>query len=285
MWTTTRLTDKAAILSFLETDRGYAAYLIGDLEPALFADCTWAGATRTGRGDAQMGRVEALVLHYRGLDPAAFVLMGEPEGLRAILNHALAPERVYLTCRPERLDLTREFYTWDEITPMWRMVLSPAHFKPTWDVPDQAILAPLRPAHIAQINELFVLGGGLAFSPAQVELGVFYGVLDEGALVAVAGTHLVSPTYSVAAIGNVFTHPDYRRRGYGTLATSAVSAELRRRGIQTVVLNVAQENALALRIYEKLGFERYCPFLEGPATKRQEVTQSADGFHPTTEGA
>jgi GNAT superfamily N-acetyltransferase len=261
MWTTTELADKAEILSFLETDRGYAAYLIGDLEPALYADCTWAGAAREGR-------IEALALHYRGLDPAALVLMGEPEGLRAILDHTLAPERVYLTCRPEMLDLTRAFYAWDEITPMWRLVLNRERFLPVRHVPDQAILAPLRPAHVAQINELFVLGGGLAFSPAQVELGVFYGVLDEGALVAVAGTHLVSATYSVAAIGNVFTHPDYRRRGYGTLATSAVAAELLRRGIRDVVLNVAQENGPALRIYEKLGFERYCPFLEGPARKR-----------------
>jgi predicted GNAT family acetyltransferase len=135
-------------------------------------------------------------------------------------------------------------------------------------VPDQAILAPLRPAQIAQINALFERGGGLAFSPAQVEMGVFYGVLELGRLVAVAGTHLVSPSYSVAAIGNVFTHPDHRGRGYGTLATRAVAAELQRRGIREIVLNVAQVNATALHIYDKLGFERYCPFLEGPATKR-----------------
>jgi GNAT superfamily N-acetyltransferase len=271
MWTTTRLADKGEILAFLETDRGYAAYAIGDLEPALFADCTWAVAAQESRGE--LVRPEALVLHYRGLDPAALVLMGEPEGLRAIMAHTLAPERVYLTCRPETLDLARAFYAWDEITPMWRMVLNRARFRPVLDVPDQAILAPLRPAHIAQVNALFVLGGGLAFSPAQVELGVFYGLLEEGMLAAVAGTHLVSTTYGVAAIGNVFTHPDFRRRGYGTLTTSAVTAELLRRGIQDVVLNVAQENAPALRIYERLGFERYCPFLEGPATKRKRYTE------------
>jgi len=261
MWTTTELTDKAQILAFLETDRGYAAYAIGDLEPHLYADCSWAGAAREGR-------IEALVLHFRGLDPPAFVLMGETGGLRAILAEALSPERVYLTCRPEQLALTRGFYIWDEITPMWRMILQIERFQPLHAVPDQAILAPLRPEHIAQINELFVLGGGLAFSPAQVEAGVFFGVLEEGALVAVAGTHLVSETYGVAAIGNVYTHPDFRRRGYGTLATGAVAAELVRRGIQEVVLNVSQENAPALHIYEKLGFECYCPFLEGPATKR-----------------
>jgi ribosomal protein S18 acetylase RimI-like enzyme len=48
-----------------------------------------------------------------------------------------------------------------------------------------------------------------------------------------------------------------------------VVAALLRRDIREIVLNVAQANAPALHVYEKLGFERYCPFLEGPATKRQ----------------
>jgi ribosomal protein S18 acetylase RimI-like enzyme len=255
-------------LTFLETDRLYAAYAIGDLEPALYADCTWAGAAREGHGAGHTSRIEALALHYRGLTPAPFLLMGDADGLRAILADTLAPEWVYLTCRPEILDLTRAFYAWDAITPMWRLVLQREQFQPVQAMPDRALLLPVHAGHIAEINELFLLGGGLSFSPAQVASGVFYGVLNERALVAVAGTHLVSETYGVAAIGNVFTHPDFRGRGYGTLTTRAVVQELLRRGIRTIVLNVDQENAPAVHIYEKLGFERYCPFLEGPATKR-----------------
>jgi predicted GNAT family acetyltransferase len=67
-------------------------------------------------------------------------------------------------------------------------------------------------------------------------------------------------------VGNVFTHPDHRGRGYGTATTGAVVAELLQRGIRDVVINVDQENVVAVRIYERLGFERYCPFLEGPAS-------------------
>ena len=44
-------------------------------------------------------------------------------------------------------------------------------------------------------------------------------------------------------------------------------AELLRRGIRDIVLNAGQDNAGAIRIYERLGFECYCPFLEGPANK------------------
>ena len=93
MWKTLELADKPRILEYLETDRFYAAYAIGDLEPEMFAQCTWVGAEARGR-------LQALALHYRGLEPPALLLIGDTKGLRAILDGALRPERVYLTCRP-----------------------------------------------------------------------------------------------------------------------------------------------------------------------------------------
>ncbi|HUX77330.1 MAG TPA: GNAT family N-acetyltransferase, partial [Anaerolineae bacterium] len=134
----------------------------------------------------------------------------------------------------------------------------------------------LEPVHARQLTELYALGTGSAFSPAQMERGVFHGVLPDGNLVAAAGTHLVSPTTGVAAVGNVFTHPDYRGQGYGTVTTSAVVAELLQLGIRDVILNVNQDNATAIRIYERLGFERYCPFLEGPASASKSKKRDAD---------
>jgi ribosomal protein S18 acetylase RimI-like enzyme len=259
MWQTVELTDKPRILEYLETDRFYAAYAIGDLEPEMFAQCTWVGAEAKGR-------LQALALHFRGLEPPALLLMGDTEGLRAILDGALHPERVYLTCRPAHLSMVRGFYAWDRTTLMWRMVLKAARFRPGERT---GACIRLGLGHSDRLGELYSLGGGVAFSPAQVQHGVFYGVLIKGQVVAVAGTHLVSPTYGVAAVGNVFTHPGHRGRGYGTATTSAVVAELLQRGIRDVVLNVSQDNTVAISIYERLGFEPYCPFLEGPASARR----------------
>ncbi len=260
MWKTGKLTDKSPILAFLETDRLYAAYAIGDLEPGMFVQSVWAGAE-------QGGRLRAVVLHFRGLKPPALFLMGDADGLGAILGDVLRPEWVYLTCRTGHLPMTHDFYKWDKTIPMWRMVLQPACFRPV-----EGNCARLTSVHSNQLTELYALGGGNAFSPAQVPCGVFYGVLADGQPVAAAGTHLVSPTYGVAAVGNVFTHPDYRGRGYGTATTSAVVAELLRRGIRDIVLNVDQKNKSAIRIYERLGFECCCPFLEGPAIKHPAST-------------
>jgi ribosomal protein S18 acetylase RimI-like enzyme len=253
MYKTVTLDDKSEILDYLESDHWYSAYAIGDLEPGLFEQCIWAGAEK---GD----RLAALTLLFNGLEPPALFLMGQVDGLQSILEKRHFPDRVYLACRPDHLSMTGAFYIWEKTIPMWRMVLQPERFEPVGG--DTVVLEP---SQSDQLAALYALGEGSAYSPIQLQQGVFYGIFDGGKLVATAGTHLVSPTYSVAAVGNVFTHPHYRGRGYGTQTTSAVVAELIHRGTRDIVLNVGQANTSAIRIYERLGFDRYCPFLEGTA--------------------
>ncbi len=248
--------DKAQILAYLNTDRLYAAYAVGDLEPALYAQSAWAVAESGGVW-------RALALHFRGLQVPALFVMGQPDGVRAILEGALYPSPAYLTCRAEHVPLLHEFYDWPGPTPMWRMALDRTHYRPV-----SRPCSRLGPDHAGSLADLYALGGGAAFGAAQLDQGVFYGILDADRVVAVAGTHLVSQTYSVAAVGNVFTHPDYRGRGYATHATSAVVDELLRRGIRDIILNVGQANMGALHIYEQLGFGRCSPFYEGPAAAR-----------------
>ncbi len=246
-----RLTDKSKILSFLETDRLYAAYAIGDLEPALFAQSEWVG-TEEG------GQLRALALLFKGLDPPALFLMGELAGLAIILRLRLRPERVYLTCQEAHLPAVRAMYRTEPPVPMWRMTLQRRDFRPVCSREVQE----LSPRHSEELKQLYAQGGGDAFSPTQLAVGVFFGVLDRGRIVAAAGTHLVSPSYGIGALGNVYTDAAYRGRGYGTATTSAVVAALFQRGIRHVILNVAQDNPTAIRIYESLGFTKYCPFLE-----------------------
>jgi ribosomal protein S18 acetylase RimI-like enzyme len=259
MWVTSELTDKPRILAYLERDRLYAGYAIGDLEPGMYEQCTWIGAETAGQ-------LQALALIFRGLSLPVLLLVGAPDGLRAVLEDIPRPERAYLSCRTGHLAMARDFYAWDEPSPMWRMALRPERFRPA-----AAVCTRLTPVFASQLRQLYVLGGGGAFDPAQIRRGVFFGIFVNGWLVAAAGTHLISPTYGVAAVGNVFTHPDRRGQGYGTAVTSAVVAELLRRGIRDIILNVSQDNAAAIHVYERLGFERYCPFLEGSAFAQKEA--------------
>jgi ribosomal protein S18 acetylase RimI-like enzyme len=254
-WKAGALTDPDRILAFLETDRLYAAYAIGDLEPELFAQCAWAGAESGGR-------LRTLGLLFRGLTPPAFFLMGDPQGLREILEGALRPPQAYITCRENHLPAVEEFHAWEKPPDaMWRMVLREKRFPPP-----AADCVRLRAGDAARVRELAARVGLGGFSPAQIDRGVFYGIFQGGGLAAVAGTHLVSPAYGIAAVGNVATDPEERGRGLGTAVVSAVLGELVRLGMRDVVLNVRQENPPAVRLYEKLGFERHCVFFEGPAS-------------------
>ena len=249
MWQVKTLNDKEQILAFLQQDRIYAAYAIGDLEPSLFAQCQWFGAEAAGE-------IQALALFFTGLQPPALFTMGDTDGLAAILDSALQPERAYFTCLAEHLPVVEAYYDLDEVEEMFRMAISPADFR---RVPDPAVKLDL--SHLDALRQLYRLGGGDAFAPYQLRDGVYYGIEGDGHLVSAAGTHLVSPNFGVAGVGNIFTHPNHRRHGYGTACTSHVVEELLNQNLN-IVLNVNGENAEAIGVYERLGFRRHCPYIE-----------------------
>jgi GNAT superfamily N-acetyltransferase len=65
----------------------------------------------------------------------------------------------------------------------------------------------------------------------------------------------------------IFVHQDYRNRGIGTALTQAILDEARTLGFQSVWLTVAVTNAIAVRLYVKLGFQ-YCDMDECERTMR-----------------
>jgi GNAT superfamily N-acetyltransferase len=260
MWRVRKLDDKDEILAFLQQDRFYAVYAIGDLEPDFFPKCEWFSA-------ADGERTQALALHFTGLDPHALFTMGASGGLALILGSVLRPDRVYFTGRSEHLPAVQAFYSLGEIKKMLRMRVRDEDFYP---VAGKAL--KLSPGYSSELKRLYSLGESrgesvIAFSPYQLAQGVFYGIEKRGRLVAAAGTHLVASTYRVAAVGNVFTDPDYRGRGYATLCTSTVTKELLSRGMD-VVLNVQEGNADAIHVYQKLGYREYCRFIEALGVRK-----------------
>lgn len=258
-----RLTRRAAIRAFLERDRLLTAYALGDLDDGLWPESEFYGALE---GDT----LQAVLLLYRGLDPAVLTAFGTGEGIRALVTGVTLPAEVYYLWLPDHAAILAEYYDLPVGAHQeWRMVLPRERFDP----PPLRHAQPIAPGHAGDLAELYQWAAGpgeevVAFSPAQIARGKFFGVWRDGRLVATAGTHVWSPQEGVAAIGNVFTHPDFRGRGYATECTAAVARAAFDAGIATVVLNVRCTNTPALRVYERLGFERYAVFLEGPALRR-----------------
>lgn len=256
--------DKGRIRAFLERDRLWGAYALGDLEPALFPHCVW-GLASDARGDV------ALVLLFEALTPPGLLTFGDPHAVVAILSEALRPAQVFFMIGTEHLAALRELYHVETPDPMVRMVVDRATFTPPSAPPSlvgraAGRLGPVRRITLADLDRLNALYAGGetpgAFAPFQIEQGVFYGVELDGRLVAAAGTHLVAPSQGVAAVGNVYTDRAYRGRGLAQLCTSAVVAHCFDLGIGDVVLNVDSRNAPAIAAYRRLGFREHRAFYE-----------------------
>lgn len=85
---------------------------------------------------------------------------------------------------------------------------------------------------------------------------------DTRELVAIAGVHVFSTTYRVAALGNIAVHVEHRGRGLAGRVTAALVQSLLTEGIEHIGLNVLASNAAAVACYTKLGFEPLADFEE-----------------------
>ncbi len=250
------LRDAARIRELLVPRVEYTAYALGQLEPALFARTRWfwaRGATGTG-----------LVLHSRGgLGDATFV-MGDPDAVAAILLIQPGSAHTYATCQPQHLDTLKQVYRLANQQPMIRMSVTADQF----EAAEAVATTPLSGVDIRRINSLYGSEGGPSYYvPEHIDAGVYRGVVNEGRLVAIAGTHVVSRQERVAVVGNVFTHPAYRGHGFATAATSAVTEALLAH-CDTVVLTVDPRNAPAVAAYHRLGYREVCQLVEASAARK-----------------
>jgi ribosomal protein S18 acetylase RimI-like enzyme len=202
------------------------------------------------------GTPVAVCMEYSGLSPQPLFVMGDPAGVRAILGSVIRTRTAYLAAMPEHIPAVAELYRVEAGPRMVRMWVDRSTFTP---VVGEAVR--LDAADTRHLNRLYELGL-TAWLPAEsIASGVYYGVRRGGRLVAAAGTHVVSPMYGMAAVGNVFTHRDMRGRGFAKSVTSAVTAELLET-VETVVLNVRSDNGPALSAYRALGYQPHTYFEE-----------------------
>jgi predicted GNAT family acetyltransferase len=95
------------------------------------------------------------------------------------------------------------------------------------------------------------------FGSRTHELGLYLGIHQQGRLAAMAGERQKLPGYT--EVSAVCTHPDFQGRGYAQILISAVMAKILERG-DTPMLHVREDNAGAIRVYEKLGFRTRAVF-------------------------
>lgn len=242
-----RLTEPAILEPILNQDWPWGGFALGDLEPEWMPHCEWWHTAGT------------YVLLFDGLDPRLMCPFGDVSGLATILE-LMKDERIWANIRPESEAIFRRFYRPVKAVHMRRMYLS----RPVAGSGEAVRLAA---SDRTEIEELLKEGEWVLFLPHALASGHYYGIRENGRLIAIAGTHLASARYNIAALGTVFTHPDRRGRGLAGICSSHVLASVGRAGIRRVVLNVEEEKAGARRVYERLGFQTACTYLDGECVR------------------
>lgn len=253
--------DRDLLLTFMQRDRLYAAYAIADMDDLEFARTRWGVAFEDGAPIA-------VVMEYRGISPQPLFVMGDPDGVSTILRDVVRPRIAYLASTPDIVPAVAAHYRVDPASEMVRMSVDRASFRP---VLGEAVR--LDAGDTRHLNRLYELGLTAWLPSEAVAAGIYYGVRRGARLIAAAGTHVISPMYGLAAVGNVFTHRDYRGQGLAKVVTSAVTAELLRT-VDEVVLNVRADNPPALAAYRALGYREHTRFEERLVHRRSTLWDS-----------
>ncbi|PWU44347.1 GNAT family N-acetyltransferase [Micromonospora globispora] len=243
--------DRAVLAELLGRDPVLHAYQLGDLDDFFWPYTSWF----------RRGNQVALLYHGVELPTLlAFAAPADSAELAALLTDLapLLPARLWAHLSPS-LDATLDrWFHLEDAAPHHRMALTdPARLARVTPAG-----APLGPADLPELLALYAAAyPGNWFDPRMLDTGQYVGIREAGELVAVAGVHVWSPTWRVAALGNVTTHPRVRGRGLAGAAVAALCARLRE-GVEHVTLNVRADNTAAVRLYQRLGFTPVADFVE-----------------------
>lgn len=89
------------------------------------------------------------------------------------------------------------------------------------------------------------------FAARTHALGSFFGIKENGVLLAMAGERMKHDGYT--EVSGVCTHPDARGRGFARSLSAHVARRIVERG-ETPYLHAYATNTAAIELYESLGF-------------------------------
>ncbi len=115
-------------------------------------------------------------------------------------------------------------------------------------------LQPLTDADAPEMLALATLTEPGPFLPRTHRLGAFWGIKENGRLMAMAGERLRPAGFT--ELSGVCTHPDARGRGYARRLAAWVTHKIAARG-ETPFLHSLATNTTANQLYQSLGFTAF----------------------------
>lgn len=200
------------------------------------------------------GIIQGVASHYRDLPFLGLTFVAErgaalPALLGALGDRVpvLGESRLTTVIPEQRVLQLADCATLESVEIELQMVVEPETLRPR-AAPE---VRRLSAADLPAMGDLARLGELMAWGPEAMENGPAFGAFVEGRLAAMAATRFATP--DVIEIGNIVTHPGYRRRGLAAACTSALTQACF--GLASrVYLMVMAGNHEAFALYRGLGF-------------------------------
>ena len=238
--------DKKEIFNFLSKSSDLQLYLIGDLDDFFWPDTEWHALYHNGQ-------IRSIALLYKGMTPATFLLFQEdnlhfPEELIRLVRPKL-PEELNVHLSPNLIEIFGRKNIIEDYGLHYRMILK--------EKPEEISDGNIRRLSTGDLDRLMELYADSYpenwFDSRMLETGKYFGYFIDDILAGVAGIHVYSAEYRIAALGNIVTGNEYRGMKIAYKLTSVLCNDLMK-SVDTVGLNVKGDNIAAIRAYQNAGF-------------------------------
>lgn len=251
------LHEREKIAAWLSQNADLNIYQIGDLDAFFWPSTLWYGLE-------EAGKILQIGLVYLGHSMPIWLMFDDQQQqysaqLAAALR-PLLPAKIYCHFSPGIAEGLADRYQLHDHGLHHKMILR--DFAKLDQLRFEREVAQLSSADLPAINQLYAESyPDNAFDPRMLETGCCYGIWQDDQLISIAGIHVYSPSYRVAALGNITTHPAYRGQGLAKQVTAKLCQHLRHE-IKHIGLNVHSANHIAIKTYENLGFRWVADYSE-----------------------
>lgn len=255
------LHDKKTIEQFLRNNSALHIYSLGDLDDFFWSYTSWYALTVN---DVP----KAIALLYTGLSlPTLLALSEQPTFMADLLVSIIPilPGKFYAHLSSGLESVFKDSYELKSHGEHYKMALKDLSAVKSVDCSPVIRLSKTDLNDIIRLYEDSYPGNW--FDRRMLETNQYFGIWKKGKLVSIAGVHVYSETYGVAALGNITTHPFWRNKGFGRLVTARLCQSLSE-SVDCIGLNVKTDNLGAISCYKKLGFEIVASFGEFMVQKR-----------------
>jgi len=241
------LQDRQQLAAYFSQNICQDFYCLGDLD-----DFYWPYTICLGQDTA--GGIKNVVVLYQGEDLPVLLAFDRNGDMDQVFIDTLIPflpEKFYAHLSPGLECYFYERYKRTEFGDHSKMALQDPGCLAISGLEE---ICRLTADDLPELNKLYNISyPGNAFDPRMIQSEMYFGVRHHGQLISAGGIHVYSRQFSVAALGNLTTHPDFRNQGMGRQVAARICQELLR-SVDFIGLNVKSDNLAAAHLYQTLGF-------------------------------